>query len=93
MRIVLQDKAFYYAGVAQLVRASACHAEGRGFESRHSRHLLLEGGHIRFTPLSLLFMTCAKGLFFCSSSPEFVRCAFYLNGCFFPLSLDFGTHS
>ncbi len=26
-------------GVAQLVRASACHAEGRGFEPRHSRHL------------------------------------------------------
>ena len=25
-------------GVAQLVRASACHAEGRGFESLHSRH-------------------------------------------------------
>jgi hypothetical protein len=25
------------AGVAQLVRASACHAEGRGFEPRHSR--------------------------------------------------------
>tara|TARA_R110002072_G_scaffold74991_1_gene177155 strand:+ start:120 stop:497 length:378 start_codon:yes stop_codon:yes gene_type:complete len=25
-------------GVAQLVRASACHAEGRGFEPRHSRH-------------------------------------------------------
>lgn len=25
-------------GVAQLVRASACHAEGREFESRHSRH-------------------------------------------------------
>jgi hypothetical protein len=24
-------------GVAQLVRASACHAEGRGFESLHSR--------------------------------------------------------
>lgn len=25
-------------GVAQLVRASACHAEGRGFEPLHSRH-------------------------------------------------------
>ncbi len=27
-----------YGGVAQLVRASACHAEGREFKSRHSRH-------------------------------------------------------
>ena len=26
-----------YGGVAQLVRASACHAEGREFESRRSR--------------------------------------------------------
>ncbi len=28
-------------GVAQLVRVSACHAEGRGFESRHPRHVTL----------------------------------------------------
>ena len=26
--------------VAQLVRVSACHAEGRGFESRQLRHLI-----------------------------------------------------
>ena len=31
-------------GVAQLVRVSACHAEGRGFEPRRSRHFLNENG-------------------------------------------------
>lgn len=29
-------------GVAQSVRALACHARGRGFESRHSRHFFLD---------------------------------------------------
>gem|GEM_PF-3841837 len=32
-RVVLK-----HGGVVQLVRTSACHAEGREFESRHSRH-------------------------------------------------------
>ena len=31
------------AGVAQLARASACHAEGRGFESLHPLHFPLSG--------------------------------------------------
>ncbi len=30
------------AGVAQLVRASGCGSEGRGFDPHHSPHLLLE---------------------------------------------------
>ena len=30
-----------FAGVAQLVRVPACHAGGRGFKSRHSRHSVL----------------------------------------------------
>ena len=34
-------------GVAQLVRAPACHAGGRGFEPRHSRHFFLIRGSLR----------------------------------------------
>ena len=38
-----------FGGVAQLVRASACHAEGRGFEPhrpRHSPTLVKRGGFL-----------------------------------------------
>ena len=37
--------------VAQLVRASACHAEGRGFEPRQSRQYL----HRRLTVFFLVY--------------------------------------
>ena len=36
-----QFSALPIGGVAQLVRALACHARGREFESRHSRHFLI----------------------------------------------------
>ena len=38
------------AAVVQLVRISACHAEGRGFESRPLRHFSfpeVENGHLK----------------------------------------------
>lgn len=38
-----------FGGVAQLVRASACHAEGRGFESHHSRQIRHK--HVVYTPM------------------------------------------
>ena len=38
-RVVSSFRLPYQGVVAQLVRASACHAEGRGFESRPSRQL------------------------------------------------------
>jgi hypothetical protein len=34
----IPDRNARAGGVAQSVRALACHARGRGFESRHSRH-------------------------------------------------------
>ena len=37
---LLPTKRIKSGGVAQLVRAIACHAIGRGFESLHSRHFL-----------------------------------------------------
>ena len=38
---LLPTKTSKSGGVAQLVRAIACHAIGRGFESLHSRHFFL----------------------------------------------------
>ena len=37
---LLPTKNIKSGGVAQLVRAIACHAIGRGFESLHSRHFI-----------------------------------------------------
>ena len=37
---LLPTKTSKSGGVAQLVRAIACHAIGRGFESLHSRHFV-----------------------------------------------------
>ena len=53
-------------GVAQLVRALACHARGRGFKSRHSRHfpyfiLYLERLNRR-TDISFAGLTSSHGL-------------------------------
>jgi hypothetical protein len=40
-KFLLKKSSHRYGGVAQLVRALACHARGRGFKSRHSRHIFI----------------------------------------------------
>ncbi len=44
--------------VAQLVRASACHAEGRGFEPRQSRQYLHRHQTVFFHILYLCLFLC-----------------------------------
>ena len=50
---LVEHVCFARGGVAQLVRASACHAEGRGFEPRlsrqFSRNLPFAGRHENWT--------------------------------------------
>ena len=43
-----------YGGVVKLVITSACHAEGRGFESLRSRHFLLSQQFL-FIPFNAIF--------------------------------------
>ena len=52
-------KCLCFGVLAQLVRASACHAEGRGFEPLTSRHNLFrrQGGSLKFWPHRLMVRT------------------------------------
>ena len=43
-------------GVAQMVRALACHARGRGFDPRHPRHIALVQG----TRPALIRLVCGE---------------------------------
>lgn len=60
--------------VAQLVRASACHAEGRGFEPLQSRHLISPFGDFFLLNIFIIKSKntghCKKKLLGCSNQEK-----------------------
>jgi hypothetical protein len=56
------------AGVAQLVRASACHAEGRGFKSHHSRTSGLKTAKAVFSHSGEPYFSGSNALIFASKA-------------------------
>ncbi len=54
------DFTYKSGGVVQLVRTSACHAEGREFESRRSRHFFIN--NLSFLGNSATNISHPKGL-------------------------------
>ncbi len=59
----MQDVSLIDAGIAQLARASASQAEGRGFESRFPLHTLIVSLSAKNRQLPHTFVTpCARGM-------------------------------